>query len=93
MNSFSILRRQAPSAHVSRATFSRSPATIRLFSHSRIALARKDAQGKDDIKVEPNEYAKSGSDPQAAQSDEAFSADKTRPEEQHAAAGADDPAV
>lgn len=48
------------------------------------ALARKDAQDKDSLKPEPNEYSKSASDDQAAKSmeDTAFSPDKTSPEEQ-----------
>lgn len=46
--------------------------------------ARKDAQGKDDLKPEPNEYSKSGSDDEAARVEQtAFDPKKTSPEEQH----------
>ncbi|KAF2148749.1 hypothetical protein K461DRAFT_282216 [Myriangium duriaei CBS 260.36] len=55
--------------------------TARPLSISTPLCARKDAQDKDSIKVEPNEYSKSGSDPSAAQSGEAFDSSKTRPEE------------
>lgn len=65
-----------------------TPSVLRPFSQTRIPAARKDAQGKDDMKVEPNEYSKSGSDNAAAAVEEtAFSPDKTSPEEQHASAG------
>ncbi|KAK8195859.1 hypothetical protein M8818_007010 [Zalaria obscura] len=51
-------------------------------------LARKDAQGKDDLKPESNEYSKSGSDDAAAATeDTAFNPNKTSPEEEHDAAG------
>ncbi|KEQ87170.1 hypothetical protein M438DRAFT_343545 [Aureobasidium pullulans EXF-150] len=46
--------------------------------------ARKDAQDKDSLKPEPNEYSKSGSDDEAARvEDTAFNPNKTTPEEQH----------
>ncbi|KAK3074142.1 hypothetical protein LTR53_003672 [Teratosphaeriaceae sp. CCFEE 6253] len=49
-------------------------------------LARKDAQDKDSLKPESNEYSKSGSDAEsAAVEDAAFNPDKTSPEEEHAA--------
>ena len=51
-------------------------------------LARKDAQDKDSLKPEGNEYSKSGSDAESAQVEEtAFSPEGTRPEEQHESAG------
>lgn len=66
----------------------RSVLPVRQFSTSPCQFARKDDQGKDEMKVESNEYSKSGSDnASAAVEDTAFSADKTRPEEQHEAAG------
>lgn len=65
-------------------TVRRSVLTPRPFSSTARQFARKDAQGKDDMKIEPNEYSKSGSDTAAAGVEEtAFSPDKTRPEEQH----------
>ncbi|KAH0364946.1 hypothetical protein KCU65_g6445, partial [Aureobasidium melanogenum] len=46
--------------------------------------ARKDAQSKDSLKPEPNEYSKSGSDDEAARVEQtAFDPNKTSPEEQH----------
>lgn len=46
--------------------------------------ARKDAQSKDSLKPEPNEYSKSGSDDEAARVEQtAFDPSKTSPEEQH----------
>ncbi|KAK6003233.1 hypothetical protein QM012_001078 [Aureobasidium pullulans] len=46
--------------------------------------ARKDAQSKDSLKPEPNEYSKSGSDDEAARVEKtAFDPNKTSPEEQH----------
>ncbi|KAI9693474.1 MAG: hypothetical protein M1820_009267 [Bogoriella megaspora] len=49
---------------------------------------RKDAQGKDDIVVEPNEYSKSGSDVQSAQSEKAaYDPSTTSPEEEQNIAG------
>ncbi|KAF2239566.1 hypothetical protein EV356DRAFT_528154 [Viridothelium virens] len=51
-------------------------------------LPRKDAQGKDDLTPESNEYSKSGSDAQSAQVEKAaFDPSKTSPEEQHDTAG------
>ena len=77
---FALFRRQAL-----RAPFARPIQTIRPFSSTMTFAARKDAQGKDDLKPEPNEYSKSGSDDAAARVEEtAFSPDKTSPEEQHA---------
>lgn len=68
--------------------------TIRPFSQSTQSLMRKDSQGKDDLKPEPNEYSKSGSDDDSARiSDTAFSPDKTSPEEQHDAAEGESKAV
>lgn len=50
--------------------------------------ARKDAQDKDSLKPEPNEYSKSGSDDEAARVEKtAFDPNKTSPEEQHDSAG------
>ena len=49
---------------------------------------RKDAQGKDDLVPESNEYSKSGSDAQSAQVEKAaFDPSKTSPEEEHEMAG------
>lgn len=63
-------------------------ATRQLQVSSRQQYPRKDAQDKDSLAPESNEYSKSGSDAQSAATEEAaFSGDKTRPEEQeqHAA--------
>jgi hypothetical protein len=50
--------------------------------------ARKDAQDKDSLKPEPNEYSKSGSDDEAARVEKAaFDPSKTSPEEEHDTAG------
>ncbi|KAF4549763.1 Hypothetical protein D9617_20g028190 [Elsinoe fawcettii] len=55
----------------------------RSITRSAPLAARKDAQGKDDLKPEGNEYSKSASDDEASRIQEtAFSRDKTRPEEQ-----------
>lgn len=62
-------------------------ATTRPISTSSTRLARRDAQDKDSLKPEPNEYSKSGSDDKAAKvEDAAFNPDKTRPEQQRASA-------
>jgi len=62
----------------------------RQFQTSSRQLARKDAQGKDDLKPEPNEYSKSGSDDEAAAVEKAaFDPSKTSPEEEHNTAGAE----
>ena len=45
-------------------------------------FAHKDAQDKDSMNVEPNEYSKTGSDSQAAHKQDAFDPNTTRPEEQ-----------
>lgn len=42
---------------------------------------------KDSMSTESREYSKSGGDSSSAGADAAFSADKTRPEEEHNAAG------
>lgn len=56
----------------------------RPLSYTHQLQARKDAQGKDDLKPEPNEYSKSGSDDEAARiEDTAFDPNKTSPETQH----------
>lgn len=44
---------------------------------------------KDSINTDANEYSKTAGDNTAATQETAFSADKTRPEEQHDAAGRD----
>jgi len=49
---------------------------------SRILSAKKGAEHKDSLKPEPAEYAKSGSDSGAAQSDTAFDPNQTAPEEE-----------
>jgi len=60
----------------------------RPLSQSPQLRARKDAQGKDDMVVESNEYSKSGSDAQsAAVENAAFDPKSTRPEEEHDSAG------
>ncbi|KAI4746566.1 hypothetical protein E4T50_03095 [Aureobasidium sp. EXF-12298] len=52
--------------------------------------ARKDAQSKDSLKPEPNEYSKSGSDDEAARVEQtAFDPNKTSPEEQHDSAASE----
>lgn len=62
--------------------------SVRPFSQRSQTLARKDTQDKDSMKIEPNEYSKSGSDNAAAEtSDTAFDPNKTSPEEQHDSAG------
>nr|OQO31815.1 hypothetical protein B0A51_00717 [Rachicladosporium sp. CCFEE 5018] len=72
---------------LARPAFAAARRSTRPMSQSARLAAHKDAQDKDSMKVEPNEYTKSGSDPGAAAvEDAAFSRDKTRPEEQHAAA-------
>ncbi|KAK5123551.1 hypothetical protein LTR85_002589 [Meristemomyces frigidus] len=69
---------------------SRQLVAPRHFQTSSRQLARKDAQDKDDLKPEPNEYSKSGSDDQAAAvEDTAFDPKQTSPEEQHDSAGAE----
>lgn len=61
-----------------------------LFNSAARNLARKDTQGKDDLKPEPNEYSKSGSDDAAAAvEDTAFNPNKTKPEEEHQSADAE----
>jgi hypothetical protein len=52
----------------------------RCFSSTPSSLARKDTQDKDSIKVASNEYSKSGSDGDAAQSNAAFDSSNTSPE-------------
>lgn len=60
----------------------------RQFQTSSRLRARKDAQGKDDLKPEPNEMSKSGSDDQAAAvEDAAFNPKKTSPEDEYNTAG------
>ncbi|KZF21096.1 hypothetical protein L228DRAFT_284168 [Xylona heveae TC161] len=59
-------------------------------SSSAILSARKDAQDKDSLKPEPTEYSKSGSDAQAAQTEEAaFDPQKTSPETEKGTAGSE----
>lgn len=66
-----------------------SPAT-RYLHASPFQLARKDAQGKDELKPEPNEYSKSGSDDAAARTEgAAFDPNTTSPEGQHEQAGSE----
>ena len=51
-------------------------------------MPRNDAQGKDDLTPESNEYSKSGSDAQSAQLDKAaFDPSTTSPEKEHDMAG------
>ncbi|KAI7216151.1 hypothetical protein KC333_g5015 [Hortaea werneckii] len=60
----------------------------RQFQTSSRLCASKDAQGKDDLKPEPNEMSKSGSDDQAAAvEDAAFNPKKTSPEDEYNTAG------
>ena len=60
----------------------------RPLSYTHQLQARKDAQDKDSLKPEPNEYSKSGSDDEAARVENtAFDPNKTTPEEQHDSAG------
>ncbi|TKA39894.1 hypothetical protein B0A54_10245 [Friedmanniomyces endolithicus] len=66
---------------------SRQIVATRPFHISPRQLARKDAQDKDSLKPEPNEYSKSGSDDAAAAVDDAaFNPDVTSPEEEQASA-------
>ncbi|EMC99571.1 hypothetical protein BAUCODRAFT_571740 [Baudoinia panamericana UAMH 10762] len=77
-----LARRPAAASFPSRRTPAPAP---RHFQTSSRCLARKDAQGKDDINTESNEYSKSGSDDKSSAVEEAaFSPDKTSPEEQQA---------
>ncbi|KAF2092187.1 hypothetical protein K490DRAFT_31379 [Saccharata proteae CBS 121410] len=63
-------------------------ASVRGIHHTPALAARKDAQGKDDLKPEPNEYSKSGSDDAAAKlEDTAFDPSTTDPEQQTKKAG------
>ena len=57
--------------------------SVRSFSQNARQLAAKDAQDKDSLKPEPNEYTKSGSDDEAAVSDTAFDPSQTSPEQEH----------
>ena len=67
---------------------SRQLITPRNFQTSSRSLARKDAQDKDSMVTESNEYSKSGSDDKSAGMDDAaFNPDKTSPEEEQASAG------
>lgn len=59
--------------------------TRRHISCTTIRPAHKDAQDKDSMNTEPNEYSKSGSDSQAAHTSAAFDPSKTTPEESEAA--------
>lgn len=62
--------------------------TLRPFSSTLPAYARKDTQDKDSLKPLPNEYSKSGSDDAAAATEKAaFDPSSTRPEEEQATAG------
>jgi len=57
-------------------------------STTRTLYPRKDSQDKDSINRESNEYAKSGTDDQAAaQDDAAYNPNKTSPEDQKETAG------
>lgn len=59
----------------------------RPFSQAPALHARKDAQHKDSLKPEPNEYSKSGSDDAAAAVENAaFDPKQTRPEQEQASA-------
>ncbi|QIX01433.1 hypothetical protein AMS68_006950 [Peltaster fructicola] len=91
---FSIARRQALFARqnviASRTVVNSSRCLHQTATRS---YPRKDAQDKDSIKAEPTEYSKSGSDYAAASEEAAFSADKTRPEEQRAAESKESPAA
>lgn len=56
---------------------------------TRLAFPRKDAQDKDSLKPESNEYSKSGSDQASAQSDAAFDPSTTKPESEGSEAAQD----
>jgi hypothetical protein len=58
----------------------------RFLSTTRSRFAAKDTQDKDSLKPISNEYSKSGSDDEAAQSDAAFNPNKTSPESAEATA-------
>ncbi|MCJ1369583.1 hypothetical protein MMC20_000795 [Loxospora ochrophaea] len=64
-------------------------ASLRLFTQTLHPLhPRKDAQDKDSMNVEANEYSKSGTDDQAARQESAsFDPKKTDPDEQLKTAG------
>ncbi|KAK0875839.1 hypothetical protein LTR87_010359 [Friedmanniomyces endolithicus] len=81
----STLRRSLAMRPITRT--SRHIVATRPFHISPRQLARKDAQDKDSLKPEPNEYSKSGSDDAAAAVDDAaFNPDVTSPEEEQASA-------
>lgn len=71
--------------------FAAAPRAInvtRPLSQSSQLFARKDAQGKDDMTIESNEYSKSGSDAASASVEKAaFDPKSTSPEEEHDTAG------
>lgn len=56
-------------------------------SHARQLDSKDNIMDKDSINTESREYSRSGGDGSSAGADAAFSADKTRPEEEHNAAG------
>lgn len=74
------------SAMLPRPAASRYATATRHFQTSTVRA--KDTEDRNNINTESREYSKSGGDGAAAQAtaDAAFSADKTRPEEQHDAA-------
>lgn len=55
-------------------------ASVRQIHRSRVLSAKKGAEDRESVNAEPAEYAKSGSDAQAAHSDTAFDPNETRPE-------------
>nr|POF04543.1 hypothetical protein CFP56_56024 [Quercus suber] len=74
------LRRFAPARPAPRVNFA-----ARQFQTSiRLALPNKDAQDKDSMKIESNEYSKTGSDQGAAQDSAAFDPSTTKPESEEA---------
>ncbi|GAB7355360.1 hypothetical protein MBLNU459_g5885t1 [Dothideomycetes sp. NU459] len=83
-----ILARTAPPLRLAQTQRAPAAAIVRPFSRTHAPAARKDAQDKDSLKPESNEYSKSGSDDDAARvSDTAFDPAQTRPEEQESSAG------
>lgn len=84
----STLRRSLISRPTAFAAAARAGSAVRPLSQTTQLRAHKDAQGKDEMKIESNEYSKSGSDAQSAGVEKAaFDPKSTRPEEEHDTAG------
>jgi hypothetical protein len=82
-----LFRRSLARPSTTRFLTSPTTTTLRPFSSTLPAYARKDTQDKDSLKPLPNEYSKSGSDDAAAATEKAaFDPSSTRPEEEQATA-------